>query len=91
LICGRYYADATVIARADEGMGANRVVNADKLQGRVGLPIWRCVKIARKDLPPGSVVKLDKVTLGVFKNFSWLAGLAMSVPVGQGVVCKIVP
>lgn len=58
--------------------GANRVVNADKLQVRVGLP-------------PGSVVKLDKVTLGVLMNSHGLSGLAMSVPVGQGVACKIVP
>jgi hypothetical protein len=42
--------------------GANRVVNADKLQVRVGLP-------------PGSIVKLDKVTLGVLMNFHGLSGL----------------
>ena len=91
MLPGRYHADAGVIVRADESMGANLIVYADQLQVRVGPPVQRHVKIARKDLPPGSVVKLDKVTLGVFKNFSWLAGLAMSVPVGQGVVCKIVP
>jgi hypothetical protein len=54
-------------------VGADLIVNADKLQVRVGPPVQRHVKIAWKDLPLRSVVKLDKVTLGVLKNFHSLS------------------
>ena len=39
--------------------------NADEFQFRVGLPVQRHVKVAGKDLPLRSVVKLDKVTFGM--------------------------
>ena len=46
-------------------MGAYLIVDADKLQICVGSPVQRYVKIARKDLPLRSVVKFDKVALGM--------------------------
>src|SRR5437879_1687999 len=72
VLAKRQHPYAAVTARTDEGVGADLIVNADKLQVSVGPPVQRHVKIARKDLPPRSVVKLDKVTLGVLTNFHGL-------------------
>ena len=43
-------------------MRTDRIVNADELEFRIGLPIQRHVKVARKDLPFRAVIKFDKVT-----------------------------
>ena len=89
LLSGRYYPHPTVIARANESVGANLVLYSNKLQVRVGLPVQRQVDVAWKDLPLRAVVQLNKVTLGMLVNLHGLSGLAISV--AKGVARKIDP
>ena len=44
---------------------ADRIINEDEFEFRIGLPIQRHVKVARKDLPFRAVIEFDKVTFGM--------------------------
>lgn len=57
--------NTAVIISANQSMRIDRIVYADELEVRTGLPIERHVNVAWKDLPSRTVIEFDKVAFGV--------------------------